>query len=909
MWTDAEIDDVSQDRFDFRDHARILAARAVKPGPPLTIGIFGPWGSGKSSLMELIKNRLPKETRDGGRVQSIEINAWQLGNQDEVGYAFLQALFSKVQGELPRRRRIDWGKLGRQLASNLYRVVLAITPMVIGVLIAKPEVGWGDVASWLLSPVAGAGTLVTVGLSLWTWVKPLFESARAVVSFDLQAVLKHAPFEAQISELVKLQERFAGMVRTLVGEDGRLIVFIDDLDRCTPNKAPEVLEAIKLFTAVDGCAYVLGLDHEIMVQGLEKRYKYVTKTESTEYLEKIIQIPFHLPPLDFNQVLVFIKKEYPDIADVCDTAPEIFARGVEPNPRKIKRALNIYRMLHQLVDTRWMNYEMDYRVDPELLAKIVVIQTGFPDLYEVLVRDPASIKTLEALAFCDREWFREASQVRPIPAILTWLKEQIRDPKTAKGVEEGLVELGQLGPEAFDVDPSLVRAMKTGSPRSKDLELRELGSYIYLTHKDERFAGQLYPSREEREVLLGGDEEAIKARLEGIERRSPQQEDRDREIAIYTEFLENVVAELERGTPAQRWSANVALDLALDLLKPFLSERKDFEPMTVRIPGGTSWMGSGEEMAIAHYHENDEHAVGDIEKPILEVLYTDECPQHQVHLTGYRIGRFPVTNREYQVFIDKEGHPPPKYWKRGRFPRGKEDHPVVWVGWEDAAAYCAWLTKETGRLYRLPTEAEWEAAARGKDKRIYPWGDDWDPSRLNSKETSEELSILPPASTVRRLWDMIQAVFGPIPGGRTTRVGQFSPRGDSPYGVADMAGNVREWCEDWYDAKAYQDREGKVVSNPQVSKKLEFRVQRSGSFRDDKSQTRCAYRGGGMVLPLRRGLEQLAFQYGLASSPCDHWGFRVVISRKEELLEAWEEFEWEAEEGAAEADTTTEKAE
>ncbi|MBI5033871.1 MAG: hypothetical protein HZB51_25410 [Chloroflexi bacterium] len=118
LWTDAEIDNVTQDRFDFRDHARMLAERAIKIGAPLTIGIFGAWGSGKSSLMELIKDELPQETEEGGCVQQIWINVWQLSSQNEVGHAFLQALFSKVQSELPLWHRIDWGKLIRQLATN-----------------------------------------------------------------------------------------------------------------------------------------------------------------------------------------------------------------------------------------------------------------------------------------------------------------------------------------------------------------------------------------------------------------------------------------------------------------------------------------------------------------------------------------------------------------------------------------------------------------------------------------------------------------------------------------------------------------------------------------------------------------------------------------------------------------------
>ncbi|MBI5034411.1 MAG: SUMF1/EgtB/PvdO family nonheme iron enzyme [Chloroflexi bacterium] len=769
------------------------------------------------------------------------------------------------------------------MTTNLYRIVLAITPMIVGILIAKPEAGWKDVGSLLLSPIAGTGTLVTVGLSLWIGVKPLVESVRKVISFDLQAALKYAPYQAQVSELMNLRQRFAGMVQALVGGNGRLVVFIDDLDRCVPDKAPEVLEAIKLFSAVNGCAYVLGLDPEIIRQGLEKRYKFESKTESMEYLEKIVQIAFYLPPLDYNQVMLFIRREYPDVERICPIAPQIFARGVESNPRKIKRALNIYRMLYHLADTRWKNYEMDYQVDPELLAKIAVIQSCFPDLYDVLVHDPMSIKTLEAWArrFQDQELF---SKIDQDAVFFTWLKNRVRDLEIAKKIREGSIQVEQLKSEAFDIAPALIRALNTGTPCSKDLELPELGAYIYLTNKDERVAGQLFPSREERETLLGGDEDAIRKKIEEICHRPLHYEDRSKEQKDYAEFLKCVIENLDRGTPAQRWSANVALDL----LEGW-RQRKDFEPPTVLIPGGTFWMGSGEELAMAHWHEDKgKFDVDTLRKVLEQELYPDECPQHQVALTQYWIGRFPVTNKEYKAFIDATGYRAPRHWKHGNFRKGKDDHPVVWVGYDDAVAYCEWLSKETGKCYRLPTEAEWEKAARGTDQRIYPWGNEWNPSRLNSVDGGKEFLGQHHSSTRQRLWDTIQIPLGIVSEGRTTRVGQFSPSGDSPYGVADMAGNVWEWCADWYDANVYKNREGQCERDPEVTAQSEYRVQRGGSFRESQNETRCAFRRGGVVNSYARAIEQLAFERGFGTL-CDHWGFRVVISQKEAFQKFMEE--------------------
>lgn len=199
----------------------------------------------------------------------------------------------------------------------------------------------------------------------------------------------------------------------------------------------------------------------------------------------------------------------------------------------------------------------------------------------------------------------------------------------------------------------------------------------------------------------------------------------------------------------------------------------------------------------------------------------DELPQHPVHLTDYYIGHYPITNTQYQLF--KDATEPRKFGEEGRAghwqsPPGKEMHPVVNVSWEEATAFCMWLSQETGVIFRLPTEAEWEKAARGHstsadDSRIYPWGDKWDAKRANTGD----------------------AYTG------TTAVGQFSPAGDSPYGIADMAGNVWEWCADRYGEGEYKTRK-KLVRNPYGPEAGEGVVVRGGAFDKDAKHARCAYR-------------------------------------------------------------------
>jgi formylglycine-generating enzyme required for sulfatase activity/predicted MPP superfamily phosphohydrolase len=210
--------------------------------------------------------------------------------------------------------------------------------------------------------------------------------------------------------------------------------------------------------------------------------------------------------------------------------------------------------------------------------------------------------------------------------------------------------------------------------------------------------------------------------------------------------------------------------------------------------------------------------------------YNREKPIRQIYLDEFMMGKYPVTNEEFKAFVDDAGYNNEEYWTKegwkwkeeekisvpGYWYDGKwnrPNFPVVGVSWYEAAAYAGWLSQKTGKDYRLPTEAQWEKAARGTDGREYPWGNDFDKNKCNSDECGLD---------------------------RTSPVGIFT-KGESPYGCLDMAGNVWEWCSDWYNEDYYKKSPAK---NPPGPPDGSDRVLRGGCWVIDARCCRAAVRAG-----------------------------------------------------------------
>jgi len=218
----------------------------------------------------------------------------------------------------------------------------------------------------------------------------------------------------------------------------------------------------------------------------------------------------------------------------------------------------------------------------------------------------------------------------------------------------------------------------------------------------------------------------------------------------------------------------------------------------------------------------------------------NEKPQHKVTLAEYYIAKYEITNAQFAVFVQSTGYTPTA-WLADKT-TGKPNHPATPISWVDASAFCAWVSRTSGRDVRLPTEAQWEKAARGSSTgstgdRLYPWGNQ------------------PPSSALLNYDMQIKD---------TSPVGNYSPRSDSPYGAADMAGNVWEWTNTLYsDAKGqpypypYDPHDGRELLDPNG---VAYRVLRGGSYLNDASYVRSAFRGADDASQAHKG-----------------YGFRVVL--------------------------------
>ena len=711
LWTDRPILGATHDRLNFSHYADVLTEVVLTADTPITIGVFGPWGSGKTSLMRLVAEQLLTRRTAGHRwAQVVWFNAWQY--ERDQGALWRALLLRVLEG-------LESNQLSKDDAQQIEDWRMRLYTDVQRTETGSIQVDW---------PKLGKGAL-HLGLSLvptpatFVELTQLLQGEMGTLEDIVSAFQRERTdvYRRQLTLLEEFQGGFAHLVREYVwSRNGLLIIFIDDLDRCLPDRAVEVLEAIKLFLDVKGCVFFIAVDRDVIERVVQVQYaSYMAKEDEREnnvyvagqsYLEKIVQLPFHLPPLEDDQIVGFIEQHDPELPSGCKN---ILAYGLEPNPRVVKRTLNILRLLLKLAEHRVAAGTME-PVVPELLAKMVVIQVCYQDLYRDLLEYPNLIQDLELAA---REGMEVQRAVSPLSSSLA--------PRRLGGGDAEGAEIVTLLERYLRYKP-LLRILRS-DPAFADLTRSQINAYIYLTRTTSEKAGRTSEMEANRiwQDLLSNDHTRLQSAVAVVQAEG-----------LTSPFAENIIEALVRMLEPET-KASVLERISAATAMAFLGDPRDFDEM-VDIPGG-------------------EFKCGDKGEP--------------TYVMAYRVSRYPVTNEQYARFLaDNPTYPVPyvdEVWaepynwnpQRRIYPEGKANHPVVLVSQEDALAYCKWANA------RLPTEVEWEKAARGEDGRVYPWGDEFDSERANVRESGV---------------------------GSTTPVGVY-PAGVSFYGLFDCAGNVWEW--------------------------------------------------------------------------------------------------------------------
>jgi formylglycine-generating enzyme required for sulfatase activity len=724
---DAPLRRDDQHHFHFDEFAvtlcRLIADKRTRT--PLAIGVSGSWGSGKTTLLQRVKQKLDEagNLSDATRraywgdnespqqvfrpCKTVWFDAWKYADEDELLVALIRVILATMaQGNLGDK---FWSKVLDKNAPR-YNVIATLLSFF------KFKVGTN------------------------------FE-----VSFDLEKYQAETPFakntaffdyfDAALEELIARWVHDTGEYRRIDEKTGALVIFVDDLDRCLPEKTVQVLEAIKLFLDKHGCVFVLGADLNVVRSAVETHYKNtrITGETASDYLEKIIQLRFELPPIVDAQMNEYLAAEGKTALDE-ETRQNwrLVMIGAEINPRKVKTFFNDlnlqWAMLKNTGQARDVNrddftrWQVLMRVAPDNFREVVY---GFPD-------DAIDLRhkfILDALKWAQGETsldatFQDYAKSQRLRRVLREIKAfgQTFDPKTLDAFVHLTAPPPPPAPTPVEAKPAVVPPLAV----------------------------------EVKEEVVAAERLEVREPLRG-EAKAP-------------------------AANVQTWGG------------------MEF----VRIPAGKFLMGSKDDNKLAS---------------------DDEKPQHTVEIPyDYWLARYPVTNEQFARFVEGAAYKfsLAKNWTK------KANHPVVDVSWRDAKAYCKWLndvlhSKIKDLIVRLPTEAEWEKAARGEYGNEWPWGNEFDKDKCNSAEGKK---------------------------GGTTPVGAYSPQGDSPYGVADMAGNVWEWCHSLYQPYPYKMDDGR-----ESEEGAEARVLRGGSFDHDRRGVRCASRIGNH--PDLRNVD---------------FGFRVVVS-------------------------------
>jgi hypothetical protein len=393
LLSDNPITQKSDDKFVFESFVEILGDAILNTKSlPFTVGIFGGWGTGKTSLMHLLRGWL-----ESNKCKTIWFNPWKYDNKEELWSALIRSIILEIYKVIP--------KTNRKLKKVAWRLL--------------KDIAWFAFKGGISTATGG---IISLG--------------------DLEK-MKETMAKESLQEhdfLNEFESNFSKLVEDFVGEDGRLVVFIDDLDRCIPENAITILESLKLYLDNPHCVFVLGMDRAIVEFGIKHRYGEDIQLSGREYLEKIVQLPFFLPPIDFKK----LKQALQSKITAVNYTPQIWALlqyGLGGNPRKVKRFVNSFYMVQEALKRQELgelsgfpstddNAEKIEDVPDEIplfnLAEVLVIQMSYTDFYDYLLINPSGWDLYENLRLASEEVIKNNILKSDPDLAIVWQNRHLR---------------------------------------------------------------------------------------------------------------------------------------------------------------------------------------------------------------------------------------------------------------------------------------------------------------------------------------------------------------------------------------------------------------------------------------------------------------------------------------------------
>ncbi len=624
---------------------------------------------------------------------------------------------------------------------------------------------------------------------LSTRMGKLSEAFAYGVKEDFKSAEKERPVKRRAKKTKSVSEKLSSMYYEMAhelesavdAESIRIVVFIDDLDRCLPDRAVEFLKVIKLFLDIKGYLFVLGIDRDVVEKDSFEIFP-------EDYLDKMIQLPLELPAVEPGRKRRFIESLLCDTDGFKDHS-DIIEVGAGDDPRMLKRFVNLLSFTVRLAET----------------------------LKDDILNDKGEIKESEAHKKLLQEYF--------IPLLyIKWAIIVFRYPEIHNDIKDNkkrLMELQKVarGEEGDEIDERLkvVLAKGEGFPDNGWL----IDRFIHLTDSTVASEEEEEEESESEEAEATGEKEEVVEVVaeEKEEKEEEKQQGQEEETEEPQEQAETEGEEAE-ATGEKEEEETVAEEV-IEETEAVVEEEEEKQQ-------------EQEEATTDTHEQSQQHKPGDmVIIPKGKFLYGEAKEEKDIDY-DYYIDVFPVTNKQYKEFVDetkqnipyrKEGWAVPYNWdRRSRtYREGMDDHPVVLVSYKDAVGFCKWRSAKEGEDFRLPTEEEWEKAARGSDGREYPWGNDFDYAMLNCADNHVGKVL----KDYEEWAEEFENGFYKDNKSKalTTECGKFAG-GVSPYGCFDMAGNVWEWTD-----SIYEDQETE-------------KVMRGGSWNFESYYCRCTDRDG-----------------------------------------------------------------